>query len=249
MARDYWFAFGSRPAANTGLAPSFITFVNGSGVTIAPPTIAETYVGSGLYKVNYNATQTISFVMDGATTGLSDSIRYIMGVFDPNDTFGSTLVAIGNTSIAIGTSGIALGNTAIAIGTSGIALGNTAIAIGNSNIALGMTNVAIGLTGIGVGLATGSTLVAQGSTIVAMGDTLVSINLNLASIGSTASLFGDSITQPGTLFGYMKRVVEFLEGDQTYTKASGVLVYEARGGNTLIASKTITDSNVETTRS
>ena len=217
MARDYWFAFGSRPAANTGLSPTFITFVNSSGTTLAPPTIAETYSGSGLYKVNYDATQTIAFVMDGATTGLADSIRYIMGVFDPNDQFGTTLLNVSDRTMSL------------------IALGNTAIAIG--------------ITGNAIGIINGNGISDQGVTIVAMGDTLTSIGVNLSGIGSTASLFGDSVTQPGTLFGYLKRVVEFLEGDQTYAKATGVLTYEARGGNTLLATKTIADSTSTTTRS
>lgn len=304
MARDYWFAFGAQPSVNTGLAPTFITFVNSAGTTIAPPTIAETYSGTGLYKANYNATQTIAFVLDGATTGLGTNNRYIFGVFDPQDTMGQTLVAVGNTAIAIGLSGLAFGQTGVAIGTSNIALGMTNVAIGLSNIALGntaiafgvstiafgstlvglgntglafgqtgvaigttnlgyglsnislgMTNVAIGMTNLGYGLSNislGTTNVAIGLSNIALGTTAVAIGTSLSfaliGIGNTASSFGDSTTNPVTLFGYVKRLQEFLEGNQVYTKSTGGLVFSSRGSSYVLASKTVSDSVSQTTK-
>ena len=273
MARDYWFAFGPQPSATSGLSPTFITFVNGSGVTIAPPSIAETYVGTGLYKVSYTATQTIAFVLDGATTGLATGNRYIFGVFDTEDTIGQTLPAIGNTmialgttAVAIGTSNIALGTTTVAIGLSNIALGTTGVAIGLSNIALGTTGVAIGLSNIALGttsVAIGSTNISLGSTNVALGTTNVAIGTSLTAavsglgasftwldteIGSTASSFGDSSTDPATVFGYLRRVVQFLEGNQTYTKSTGGLVFASRGSSYVLASKTVADSTTQTTK-
>lgn len=269
MARDYWFAFGAQPSVATGLAPTFITFVNSAGNTIAPPTITETYAGTGLYKANYNATQTIAFVLDGATTGLAISNRYIFGVFDPQDTMGQTLTAIGNTAIAIGTSNIALGNTAIAfgvstiafgatlvgLGNSGLAYGQTGVAIGTSNIALGITNVAIGTSNIALGMtnvAIGTSNIALGMTNVALGTTAVAIGTSLSfatiGIGNTASSFGDSSTDPVTLFGYVKRLQEFLEGNQVYTKATGGLVFSSRGSSVTLASKTVSDTTSQTTK-
>lgn len=209
MSRDYWFSFGSRPSSAASLAPTFITFINGSGTTLTPPSITETYPGSGLYKATYGATQTIAFVMDGATTGLDSSIRYIAGVFDPQDMFGNTLVTAGNNTFSL------------------IALGNTAVAQGS---------------------ATGSTLVAQGSTLVAIGNSLAAINLSVAGIGSTGSTFGSVSSNPDSLFGYAKRIVEFLEGNQTYVKASGALTYSSRGSSTILANKTVADSISQTTR-
>lgn len=249
MSRDYWFAFGSRPAANTGLNPTFITFVNGSGVTIAPPTITETFVGSGLYRVNYNPTQTIAFVVDGATTGLSDSNRYISGVFDPQDQFGTTLLNISDRSMTL----IAMGNTMIALGISGVALGNTGIATtisyGSTSAAVGSTLTSLVVTDITNGLATGVTLVAQGVTITAMGDTLLSIGTgNIAGIGSTASSFGDVSQDPVTVFGYLKRVVEFLEGNQNYAKATGGLTFSSRGSSYVLANKIVDDTTTNTTK-
>lgn len=284
MARDYWFAFGAQPSAASGLSPTFITFVNSAGATIAPPSITETYVGTGLYKASYTATQTIAFVLDGATTGLATSSRYIFGVFDTQDTIGQTLPAIGNTMIALGTTavatGVAYGNTMVAIGTSNIALGTTNVAIGLSNIALGTTNVAIGLsnialgtTGVAIGLsnialgttnvAIGSSNIALGTSNIALGVTNVAIGTSLTAsvsgigssfswisteIGSTASSFGDSATDPATVFGYLRRVVEFLEGDQTYTKSTGGLVFSSRGSSYALASKTVSDSTTQTTK-
>lgn len=265
MARDYWFAFGTKPSTYTGLAPTFITFVNSSGQTIAPPTITETYSGTGLYKVNYNATQTIAFVMDGATTGLSDSLRYIFGVFDPNDQFGATLVnvsdrtvtliALGTTNVALGTSNVALGTTILAqgaaLGSSLGAVSATLIAQGATLVGFGTSLAAAGATLSGVAatlVAEGATVVAIGNTLAAIGTTLGSINLTVDGIGSTASSFGDSTTDPVTVFGYLKRLQEFLEGDQSYTKASGALTFSSRGSSTLLASKTVSDSNTETTK-
>lgn len=203
------------------LAPTFITFINGSGTTYAPPAITETYPGSGLYKVNYGATQTMSFIMDGATTGLDSSIRYIFGVFDPQDTLAQTFTAANASLFAFGASNIALGMTNVAIGTS---LG-----------ALGITNLAQSTN--------------NGATIVAIGNTLSGINTNLAGLGDTASTFGDVNTNPGTVFGYLRRVVEFLEGNSTFTKATGGLTFSSRGSSYVLANKTVSDTTTTTTKS
>lgn len=287
MARDYWFAFGAQPSVSTGLAPTFITFVNGSGQTQAPPSIAETYVGTGLYKASYTPTQTIAFVLDGATTGLATSSRYIFGVFDPQDTMGvssaamgTTLVAIGNTAIALGNTGVALGTlnfalgtTGVALGTTGVALGNTGVALGTLNFALGTTNVALGTTNVALGItsiAFGVSTIAFGTTNVALGNTAIALLTNLGTslgvqsaslvamgntlstlatyVGSTASSFGNSATDPATVFGYAKRVVEFLEGNQVYTKSTGGLVFSSRGSSETIASKTVSDNTTQTTK-
>src|ERR1700688_2309317 len=94
MARDYWFSFGSgNPSTYSGLSPTFIAFINNAGTTYAPPAITER-ASTGLYQVSFGATQTMAFVMDGATTGLATSNRYIAGVMDPYDQFGVTLNAV-----------------------------------------------------------------------------------------------------------------------------------------------------------
>ena len=244
MSRDYWFAFGNRPSANTGLAPTFITFVNGSGQTIAPPSITETFAGTGLYKVSYNATQTIAFVLDGATTGLQTSDRYIFGVFDPADKFSTTLTAMG---VTLGAMGTTLG----AMGTTLVAQGATLVFVSTNVQANGTTLVAQGATLVGVG----TTLVAQGATLVAIGNSLAVLGSSLSSIsallGDTTSSFGSTSADPTTVFGFLKRAQEFWEGDQVYTKSSGVLQFFSRGSgtSTLLRQKTVSDTTISTTKS
>jgi hypothetical protein len=110
MSRDYWFAFGGgTAAANSGLSPTFITFMNDLGTGLPAPAITE-IASKGLYLCQYGATQTIVFTLDGFTTGLVATDRFISGVFDPYDQFGVTLNAMG---LAIGTTASSYGNTAI----------------------------------------------------------------------------------------------------------------------------------------
>lgn len=197
--RDYFVVFGSgNPTSKSGLAPTFITFISPSGAAGSAPSITEP--GSkGLYKFSYDASLTmIAFTMDGATTGLANSDRYVSGLLEPQDQFGITLAAIG-------TSLTAFGNTSIAIGTSHIAQGNTLFALGASSALFSF-------------------------------------------IGSTASSFGSTSLDPVDLFGFLKRAQEINEGNETYTKASGLLDFYSRGSSTLLREKTIIDSTATTTK-
>ncbi len=270
MARDYFFAFGSgQPSTYASLAPTFITFVNNGGTTFAPPTIAEKFPGSGLYYVSYGATQTMAFVLDGATSGLATSDRYIVGVFDPYDQFGVTLnaayalgvtsVAIGTTLMGFGSSNLALGTSNLALGTSNLAIGTTLLGYGLSNFALGTSHISqgISLTAQGVSLfalgtsnlAIGISLTAQGASIYALGlSNFANFSLVLGAIGTTASSYGSTSIDPGDLYGFLKRARELAEGNQTYTKATGLLDLYVRGGVTLLAEKTISDTATNTTK-
>lgn len=112
--RDYFAVFGpGNPATNSGLTPTFITFISSTGAAGTPPAISEP--GSkGIYKFSYDASATlISFVMDGFTTGLATPDRYISGVLDPYDTFGVTLNAIGVTLNAIGSPSDSIGTPSV----------------------------------------------------------------------------------------------------------------------------------------
>lgn len=106
--------------------------------------------------------------------------------------------------------------------------GTTLVAIGATNFALGTTNVALG-----------TTAVAIGTTILAGN---ASLTVAVSGLGSTASSFGTSSADPVDLFGYMKRVLENLEGNQTFTKPSGSLAIYSRGSSTLLTTKTIANS-------
>lgn len=243
MARDYWAVFTSgAPSTTSGLAPTFITFINGSGANITPPSISEPGT-KGLYKFSYDATQTIAFVLDGATTSLGSgsTVRYLSGVLDPQDTFGSTLTAIGATVTSHNTLFTNLGTTLVAIGSTNLAMGVTQAGMGNTLAAVGVSLTAQGSTILGIG----ASLTAQGNTIAALGASFGGL---AAFIGSTASSIGSTSADPVDLFGFAKRALEFMEGNQTYTKATGILDFYSRGSSTLLREKTVSDGVTQTTK-
>jgi hypothetical protein len=226
MSRDYWFAFGGGTTTiNSGLNPTFITFMSDQGSGFAAPGITE-IAGKGLYLCQYGATVTIVFTLDGATTGLVATDRFINGVFDPYDMFGATLNSV-------------------------YAFGNSNIALGNSNIALGNTNIALGNQSIVLETAIGITLTGQGNTISTLSSSVVGIGLSLSSIGlaigTTASSYGTTGVDPVDLYGYLKRNQEINEGNKIYTKATGLLDYYIRGGGTLLREKAVSDTSTNTT--
>lgn len=68
-------------------------------------------------------------------------------------------------------------------------------------------------------------------------------------VGATTSSFGTASTDPGDLFGFLKRVQELLEGNQTFSKTTGAFdLYDRTGGITL-RSKTVSNSASGVTRS
>lgn len=113
-------------------------------------------------------------------------------------------------------------------GTSLIALGSSTYGIATVAAVLGTTNVAIG-----------TTITAIATAIAAQN---LSLTVTVSGMGSTASSFGTSLTDPSDLFGYMKRVIENLEGNQTFLKASGALTQYSRGSSVALYSKTIANS-------
>lgn len=270
---EYGLHFGPTMLSSTsGLAPTFTHFVRlDTGATLAGPGITQIISGLGMYKFNYTPSFPIYFEIDGATTGLG-AYRYIQGMLDPLDeltaqlsgvgatnqaigatllqgqvNFGSTLVAIGNTLTGVG-------NTLASINVGGI--GTTLVYVGDQVLALGVTNQAIGVTLVQGQANIGTTLVAIGNTVLGIGNTLIGISglaVSLAgietAIGSTASLIGDNVTDPATLYGYLKRLQNWNEGDSVYTKATGVWEVSAIGGNTLLASKTLDETLTTVTKS
>lgn len=230
MAKNYVISFGQ--SAITGLAPTFTIFKNMAGTNATAPGITQIPTTSGLYYFTYGPTNTIAFMIDGATTGLGGA-RFIPGSLDPIDAVDEQLTAVGNTLNAYGA-------TNVAIGTSHIAQGVT-LGFGQSNIAIGITNIASGVTGIG------NTLLALGGSLQFGFSSVYSL------IGTTASSFGDSTTSPSTLFGYLKRLREFDEGDSTFDKTSGIWDVFNRatitGTTTLLVEKTLTDTADTVTKS
>lgn len=256
----YTVQFGSgNPLGLTGLAPTFLSFVNlATGTTASPPSIAETISGkTGLYVFQYGVTQPMSFLIDAATTSPGPLARYITGQIDPADrsdeygntlqafsatltaqltNTGSTLTGIGNTQFAYGSTLVAIGTSLTAFGSTTGAnftnLGSTLVGIGNTQFAFGQSNIAAGVT-----------LQAFASTLIALGQS----SMVFSFLGSTAASIGSTGVDPTTVFGFLMRAQELSEGNNTYTKATGILDLFTRGG-TLLREKTIADSSTQTTK-
>ncbi len=198
----YGVRFGTGDPRNyTGLSATFLYLVNmTNGATVTPPSITETYVGTGIYTFSYGVTTPLAFLIDAATTSPGSTGRYVYGQIDPvdrGDEYAATMIAIGTSNIALGTTHVAQGVTITAIATS---------------------------------------IFAQGTTLLA------GLTMAYAGIGSTASSFGTSATDPVDLFGYLKRVVENLEGTSTYLKPTGVMSIRDRTGGVTLAVRTIANS-------
>lgn len=259
--KTYYVRFGSGdPRSNFGLSPTFLIF-NTYGSAVTPPGITSVIGATGFYAFQYGTTTPIVFLIDGATTGLDATSRYVSGAIDPvdrMDEIGTTLVAIGTTNFALGTTAVALGITnagfgltSVALGTTAVALGVTNVAIGTTNLGYGVTNVAIGTTLTGYGVSTyavGLSTYTIATSLYAASSTNTAIGLSLfALIGDTSSSFGTDIADPTTVFGLLKRLQEFNEGDQTFTKTTGAWAISSRGGS-LLATKTIGNSSSQVTR-
>lgn len=262
----YWFSFTPNPADSAGLAPTFLNFLNADGTTSAPPGITQIHTGTGIYSFDFTPTQSVAFRIFAATTGIDANLRYVVGSLELEDSVGTTVIGVGNTSIALGSSNFALGTTNLAFGTTNFAIGTSLIAQGNTLFALGSTNVAIGttLTAIGTSLvAQGNTLFAIGTSGVAQGvinSTLIGqLGLSVAAfssslgalsafIGDTTSVYGSNLADPVTLFGYGKRVVEFLEGNQTFNKTTGAWSIYSRSYATLLITKSLVNNAAGVTR-
>lgn len=252
---EYFARFGGASlAAQTGLAPTFVAFINGGGSNVTPPSITEP--GSkGLYYFTYNATNAIAFVLDGATTNLTPNDRYIPGVLYAMDNMGASFTVMGGSLAVMGGSLIAMGSTLSGMGSTLFGIGATVGGMGATLSGMGSTLFGVGATiggmgntlgGVGVSLAAmGVSVTAQGTTLAAIGATVSSIGLGL---GSTASSFGSTSADPVDLFGLLKRAQEFWEGNQTYTKATGVLDFYSRGSSTLLREKTVSDDSTSTTK-
>jgi hypothetical protein len=158
--KTFWFKFGSGdPRTNTGLTPTFLVFQNSIGATLATPGITQPVAGTGFYTFGYSigSSYSLAFLIDGATTALSNTDRYVSGALDPVQT-------------------------------------------------------------VDVG------------------------------IGYIPDSFGASAVDPTTLFGYLKRMQELTEGDQSFTKATGTWLLYNRGSSTLLRTKTLNNAASSVTK-
>jgi len=83
----------------------------------------------------------------------------------------------------------------------------------------------------------------------ALQDVGASLGVIPALLGTTASIYGGPAADPTTLFGYMKRVQEFLEGNQTFNKATGAWQISSRLNATLLITKALVNDANGVTRS
>lgn len=105
----------------------------------------------------------------------------------------------------------------------------------------------------------GSTITAIGNTLLSIGGSFIGASV-VAAIGSLADSFGTTLTDPTSVFGFLKRIQENLEGNSVFTKSSGVWQTWCRGNTHVlgastypgasiqIANKTISDSGSIITR-
>ncbi len=194
-----YFSNGATTASNAGLAPTFLQFrtVVGGATAVSPGITAIS--NTGLYYFTYGPTNSIAFVIDGATSGLGQA-RYINGMLDPIDAIdeylGSTFYPMNVTITALGTSAIAQGVT--------------------------LTYLVDGASG-----------------------GLIEV---LNRIGTTASSYGDTAVNPGTLYGFLKRLQEWNEGNSIFSKSTSLWDVYSRGSSTLLAEKTMNDSSGNVTK-
>lgn len=176
---------------------------------------------------------------------------------------GVSILAIGISHLAQGTSITAQGVSLTAQGVSIFALGVSSLALSNaigstqtqqgvilSSIDTDVTDARSDIQAVGVtNQAIGVSLMAIGASIYAGLGSGGSLSTDiLARIGTTASTFGDSSTDPGTLYGFLKRMQEFNEGDASFVKSSGSWAISSRGGS-LLATKTLANSSSTVTKS
>lgn len=61
-------------------------------------------------------------------------------------------------------------------------------------------------------------------------------------VGTLSDSFGSTATDPASVLGYLKRSMEFLEGNATFTKATGTWDIYSRGSSTLLREKALTNT-------
>lgn len=67
-------------------------------------------------------------------------------------------------------------------------------------------------------------------------------------LGYTTDSIGSTSVDPATAIAYLKRLREFLEGNATFNKTTGVWDIYSRGSTTLLVEKTLSDSSTTATK-
>jgi hypothetical protein len=61
-------------------------------------------------------------------------------------------------------------------------------------------------------------------------------------VGTSTDSIGSTATDPSTVLGYLRRSQEFLEGNATFTKSTGVWQVYSRGSSQLLMQKSLTNT-------
>lgn len=247
MAKTYGLIFTNsdpRSAPATSLAPTLVIFQAIDGTAVSTPGITKPISTVGLYTFNYRPSLAVYFLADGGAAITDNTQRYLSGILDPIQEVDEQLTFYTTTFTAANITLLGLGLSMNALGTTNVALGTTNVALGTSNIALGTTNVAINTSILAIAVS----ILAQGTTILSNVTTPAGgIAQILASIGSTASSIGDLTQDPVDLYGYLKRMQEFNEGNAIFNKSSGVWNIQTRGSTTF-ATKQLGNTNLQVTK-
>lgn len=131
MAKNYIIKFGQ--TLITGLSPTFTIFkvVPGGGST-TPPGVTELPTSSGLYYFSYEPSASIAFTIDGATTALITTSRFISGALDPVQAVDERITELGASLNALSAS-FGAQSASFGFGSSLVALiGTTASSFGST---------------------------------------------------------------------------------------------------------------------
>lgn len=88
---------------------------------------------------------------------------------------------------------------------------------------------------------------ADGGSVLSAGDRYISGTLDPIQavdqqLGFATDSFGSTSVDPSSIWGYIKRALEFSEGNATYTKSTSVWQIFSRGSSTLLRQKALTNT-------
>ncbi len=66
-------------------------------------------------------------------------------------------------------------------------------------------------------------------------------------MGTVTDSFGSTASDPTTVFGFLRRMQEFWEGNKIYTKSTGIWQIFSRGSSTMLREKTLTNTTSQAT--
>jgi len=111
----------------------------------------------------------------------------------------------------------------------------------------GLYNFQYGPTVAIIFKADGGAALAAGSRYIT--GTLDPIQAVDEKVGFSSDSFGSTSADPGSMYGYLKRLQEIMEGNAVFTKSTGTWDISSRGSSTLLRSKSLTNTTTVATKS